>query len=170
MRFLRSKWALALALPIAALVNVLVVAPAQASGASQIVLSCSTPPPHSHNTNGCSSSELVTTPPIIEGTTLYIIGGFWVWCQNPSANNTPYGPDCNGSTYIEEVNLATGVGKYQATSISGTASPGSPLTVTFTTSDNDMSCTLDVIRGVTTLGGFCEGVPITFSKAVVNVT
>ncbi len=143
------------------------------NGASQIVLSCSTPPPHSQNTNGCSSSELVSSPPIIEGSTLYVVAGFWVWCQSPSGG-TPYGPDCNGSMYIEEINLATGVGKYQATSVDGTsAATATGLQVTFTSSDGDMTCTLHVPSSSQhggSLTGTCDGVPIIFSNAVINVT
>jgi len=144
------------------------------NGASQIVLSCTTPPPHSQNTNGCSSSELATTPPIIVGSTLYFIGGFWVWCQSPSGG-TPYGPDCNGSMYIEEVNLATGVGHYQATSVNGASTATGPtgLQVTVTTSDGDMTCTLEVPTSTdhsATLQGTCDGVHIVFSNVLVNVT
>jgi hypothetical protein len=143
------------------------------NGASQIVLSCTTPGPHSRDTNGCSSSELVTTPPIINGSTLYFVGGFWVWCQSPSAG-TPYGPDCNGAMYIAEINVATGAGPYEATSIDGTSTAGpNGLQVTFTSSDGDMTCTLNVpsssIHGGT-LSGRCNGVPIVFSNAVINVT
>ena len=58
---------------------------ALAQGASQIVISCTTPGPNSKTSNGCRSSELSTTPPstppIINAGTLYIVGGFWVWCQ-----------------------------------------------------------------------------------------
>jgi hypothetical protein len=147
-----------------------------AAGASQIVLSCTTPPPSSSSSNGCSSSELVSSPPIINNGTLEIVAGFWVWCQNPNTG-TPYGPDCAGSMYVEEVNLATGAGKYQATSISGSSATGgnTGLQVTFTTSDGDVMCTLDVPTsptsgGTNQLGGTCDGIPITFSHAVVHVT
>jgi len=143
------------------------------NGASQIVLSCTTPGPHSRDTNGCSSSELVTTPPIIKGSTLYFEGGFWVWCQSPSAG-TPYGPDCNGAVYIAEIDLATGTGPYEATSIDGMSASGpNGLQVTFTSSDGDMTCTLNVPTSSThggTLSGTCDGVPIVFSNAVINVT
>ena len=148
--------------------------PVAAQGASQIVLSCSTPPPESHTANGCRSSELDTTPPIIVDGKLLIVGGFWVWCQSPSGG-TPYGPDCNGAMYIAEVNLATGTAVYETTSVSGTASDSGGLQVTFTSSDGDMSCTLSVPTspssgGANTLAGHCDGVPIIFSKAVVQVT
>ena len=166
-------WMLAI---IAMVVAILPTTAASSSshGASQIVLSCSTPPPNSNNTNGCSSSELATTPPIIQGSTLYIVGGFWVWCQSPSAG-TPYGPDCNGSMYIEEINLATGVGHYQATAVDGTSTATGPtgLQVTFTSSDGDMTCKLNVPTSSDhggSLSGTCDGVPITFSNAVINVT
>jgi hypothetical protein len=167
-------------LTLGAMVLILAALPTSAAssgssnGASQIVLSCSTPPPHSQNTNGCSSSELAGTPPIIQGSTLYIIGGFWVWCQSPSTG-TPYGPDCNGSMYIEEVNLATGTGHYQATSVNGSSAPSGPtgLQVNFTSSDGDMTCTLNVPTSTdhgATLKGSCDGVPIIFSNVLVNVT
>ena len=173
-------WMLAIVGMVVMVVMVMAVLPVTAApsnssnGASQIVLSCSTPPPTSHNTNGCSSSELATTPPIIQGTTLYIVGGFWVWCQSPSAG-TPYGPDCNGSMYIEEINLVTGVGHYQATAVDGTSSATGPtgLQVTFTSSDGDMTCKLNVPTSSEhggALSGFCNGVPIVFSNAVINVT
>jgi hypothetical protein len=147
-----------------------------AAGASQIVLSCTTPPPQSNNSNGCSSSELVTTPPIINGETLEIVAGFWVWRQNPNGG-TPYGPNCAGSMYVEEVNLATGAGHYDATSVSGNSSAtgSTGLQVTFTSSDGDVTCTLDVpsspTKGPTNqLGGICNRIPITFSHAVAQVT
>jgi hypothetical protein len=151
-----------------------------AQGASQIVLSCSTPPPESHTANGCRSSELAPpptgTPPIIIGSKLLILAGFWVWCQNPSGG-TPYGPDCTGSVYVEEVDLVSGTGQYQSTSISGSAASGGPtgLQASFTSSDNDMSCILNVPTsptngGTNTLSGICDGVPISFFNAVVQVT
>jgi hypothetical protein len=109
-------------------------------------------------------------------TTLYIVAGFWVWCQSPDGG-TPYGPDCAGSIYVEEVNLATNAGHYDATSVDGSsAATGSTgLHVTFTSSDGDMTCTLDVPTspthgGTNTLAGTCNGVPIVFSNAVVQVT
>src|SRR5713226_6322937 len=149
-----------------------------AQGVSQIVLSCTTPPPASHSPNGCRSSELAPppdgTPPIIIGSKLLIVGGFWVWCQSPNGG-TPYGPDCSGSVYVEEVNLVSGTGVYQATAVSGTASLSGPtgLQVAFTSSDGDMSCVLNVPTsptkgGTNTLSGLCDGVPITFFNAVVQ--
>jgi hypothetical protein len=145
--------------------------PAHAAGVSQIVLSCSQPSPGSHDANGCASSELVSSPPIIKGDTLYIVGGFWVWCQSPNGG-TPYGPDCGGSMYVEEINLGTGAGVYDATSVSGGATATGPtgLQVTFTSSDGDMSCTLNAQAGSSTLPGTCDGVPITFSNSIVRVT
>jgi len=151
-----------------------------AQGASQIVLSCTTPPPESHTANGCRSSELAPppagTPPIIIGSKLLIFAGFWVWCQNPSGGN-PYGPDCKGSVYVEEVDLVSGTGKYQANSVSGSASAGGStgLQASFTSSDGDLSCILDVPTsptkgGTNTLNGICDGVPISFFNAVVQVT
>src|SRR5215471_1269014 len=125
--------------------SLLGVPTAFAAGASQIVLSCTTPPPQSSNSNGCSSSELVSTPPIINAGTLYIVAGFWVWCQSPNGG-TPYGPDCNGSMYVAEVNLSTNTATYEATSASGSSSAGgnTGLEVTFTSKDGDVTCTLDV--------------------------
>ena len=157
--------------------------PAAFASASQIVIHCTTPPPHSVNTNGCSSSELVSTPPIINAGTLYFVAGFWVWCQSPT-NGTPYGPDCNGSMYVAEVDLATGTVKYEATSISGSSSVvgSTGLQVTFTSSDGDMTCTLGVPTSPTAgstnqLSGTCGDpsnpssvVPIVFSQAGANVT
>ena len=154
-----------------------------AAGASQIVISCTTPPPTSSNSNGCSSSELVSTPPIISAGTLYFVAGFWVWCQSPTSG-TPYAPDCNGSMYIAEVDLATGALKYEATSVGGSSSAGgnTGLQVTFSSSDGDMTCTLDVPTSPTSghtnqVGGTCgnpnnplSAAPIVFSHAVVNVT
>ena len=97
---------------------------------------------------------------------------------------TPYGPDCNGAMYVVEVDLATGSAKYETTSISGSSSAGGPtgLQVTFTSSDGDMTCTLDVPTSPTSgstnqVGGTCgapnnpgSAVPIVFGNAVVNVT
>jgi hypothetical protein len=176
MRILRSARSLAAALPILVFLNLVAVLPANATSVSQIVLSCTTPPPASSSTNGCHSSELATTPPIFSGGTLLVIGGFWVWCQNPRGG-TPYGPDCSGAIYIGEVTLPSGPAVYETTSASGSASPTGPtgLQVTFTTSDNDMTCTLDVPTSptsgsVNTLSGSCDGVPITFTDSVVQVT
>lgn len=145
--------------------------PAGASGVSQITLSCSSPPPESHDTNGCTSSG----PVFASGTgTLDFFGGFWIWCQSPT-QGTPYGPDCSGSTYIEEVNTATGSGTYQTTSISGMSSTAGPtgLQVTFTTSDSDMTCTLDVPTSPThgasnTVAATCDRQGITFGNVVVG--
>jgi hypothetical protein len=176
MRVLVSVRKLAVALPILAVLGLLPVVPAQATGVSQIVLSCTTPAPESQTTNGCRSSELVTSPPIIVSGTLYIIGGFWIWCQNPNGG-TPYGPDCSGSMYIAEINLGTGAVVYETTSIAGGAAAAGPtgLQVSFTSSDGDMSCTLNVPSsptggGTNTLGGLCDGFPISFTKSVVQVT
>jgi hypothetical protein len=153
---------------------------AAAQGVSQITMSCSSPPPESHTTNGCRSTELAPppsgTPPITIGDKLLIVGGFWIWCQNPNGG-TPYGPDCAGSVYVEEVNLVSGAGKYGATSITGSSSASGPtgLQVSFKSSDGDMACMLNVPAnptsgGSNTLSGFCDGVPISFSNVVVNVT
>jgi hypothetical protein len=154
------------------------VAHMHAQGVDQIVLTCTTPPPSSKTTNGCRSTELAPpplgTPPIIIGSKLLFVGGFWVWCQNPNGG-TPYGPDCAGSVYVEEVNLVTGAGKYQATSVSGNSSQSGStgLQVSFTSSDGDMACVLDVPTsptkgGTNTLSGLCDGVPITFFNAGVQ--
>jgi len=86
--------------------------------------------------------------------------------------------------YIAEVDLATGTAKYEATSIKGgsSAEGNTGLQVTFTTSDGDVTCTLDVPAsptsgGTNELGGSCGNpnnplstVPIVFSHAVVHVT
>ena len=165
-------------LAVLTLVPALVMVPvAHATGVSQIVLSCSTPPPESKSTNACSSSELVATPPIIIGGTLYVVGGYWIWCQSPLGSGTPYGNDCAGSVYVEEVNLATGAGQYDATSINGFSSATGPtgIQVSFTSSDGDMSCVLNVPAsptngGTNVLSGICDGVNIEFSNAVVHVT
>jgi hypothetical protein len=145
--------------------------PAHAAGVSQITLSCSSPPPQSDDTNGCTSSN-----PIFASSTgtLDFIGGFWIWCQNPT-QGTPYGPDCSGSAYIEEVNTSTGTGVYQNTPIRGGSSTGGTtgVQVSFTTSDGDMSCVLDVPASPTsgpsnTISGTCDGQSITFRNVVVG--
>jgi hypothetical protein len=163
-------------IPMLAVIALLAVPAARAAGTSQIVLSCTTPAPKSHSTNGCSSSELASTPPIIVDGTLYFIGGFWIWCQSPNGG-TPYGPDCSGSVYIEEVNLATNVGVYETTSVSGSSTAAGPtgVQVMFHSSDGDMSCTLSVPAsptngGTNTLSGSCDSLPITFSNAVAHLT
>ena len=156
------------------------VASIHAQGVSQITLSCTTPPPQSQTANGCRSSEAAPppngTPPIIIGSKLLFLGGFWVWCQNPNSG-TPYGPDCSGSLYVEEINLVSGAGVYQATSVSGGSSASGPtgLQVSFTSSDGDISCVLNIPTspakgGTNTLSGLCDGVPITFFNVVVNIT
>src|SRR5438445_8658160 len=161
--------------------TLLVTAPkVAAQSVSQIVLSCSTPPPQSQSPNGCRSSELAPpptgTPPIIVGNTLEIVGGFWIWCQNPNGG-TPYGSDCTGSVYVEEVNLVTNAAKYHTTAIAGGATATGPtgITVSFNSTDGDLSCTLNVPAsptkgGTNTLSGLCNGVPITFYNTVVQVT
>ena len=158
-----------------AVIALLAIPAAHATGASQIVLSCTVPDPHAQSPNGCGSSEGVTTPPIIVSGTLYFIGGFWIWCQSPGG--TPYGPDCTGSVYIFELNLATQAGVYETTSISGHATASGPtgLQVTFTSSDSDTSCILNVPAsptsgGTNSLSGFCNQVPITFTNSVVQVS
>ena len=145
-------------------------------GVSQIVLTCTTPPPASHSSQGCRSSELSSTPPIIIDNTLYIVAGFWVWCQSPGGG-TPYGPDCNGAVYVGEVNLVTGAAHYDATAVDGMSSATGPtgLQVTFTSSDGDTKCTLNVPASPTqgptnTLSGACDGVPIAFTNSAVQVT
>ncbi len=170
-----KKAALSIA-PILAVITLLAIPAANATGASQIVLSCTVPDPHSQSPNGCRSSEGATTPPIIVAGTAYFIGGFWIWCQNPNGG-TPYGPDCSGAVYIFELNLATQAGVYETTSISGHATACGPtgLQVTFASSDSDTSCTLNVPAspssgGTNSLSGFCDRVPITFSNSVVQVS
>jgi hypothetical protein len=144
-----------------------------AQGVSQIVLSCTTPNPHSKSTNGCSSDQVAPIPSATSNEGLFV-GGFWVWCQGPVGPSTPYGPDCNGAVYVAEIS-ASGV-TYEATSIDGHSSPLSATEnqVQFTSSDGDVTCTLDVpaavTHGSTTLTGNCNGVPITFSNANVQVT
>ncbi len=168
------------ALTLTALLAVLAVtsvpSASAANGASQIVVSCTTPPPESNSAHFCGSSEFITTPPIVIGNTLYVVAGFWVWCQGP-VGGTPYGPDCAGTVYVEEVNLSTGAGHYDATSIDGLSSSSGPtgLQLTFTSKDGDTTCTLDVPTspsqgGTNTLVGTCDGVPVVFSNAVVRVT
>lgn len=129
---------------------------ALAASPTQIVLSCSIPPPESHSPNGCSSSQ---SGPIISGGTAYIIGGFWVWCQTSSDN--AYGMQCAGAMYMVENSV------YETTSISGTANAGP--TVSFTTSDGDMTCHLTV-TGSSTLSGTCDGTPITFYNVIIVET
>src|SRR5260370_1929912 len=101
-----ATWLAGIILMVAALALLAIPEASATGGVSQIVLSCTTPPPESHSTNGCRSSELVGTPPIIIGDTLYIVAGFWVWCQSPSAG-TPTLPDspCSGS--LDTSNLTT---------------------------------------------------------------
>jgi hypothetical protein len=159
------------ALPIFAVLNLLAAVPAHAAGGSQgvsqITLSCTTPPPDagSHPKNQCSSSQ---SAPIFSDGTADFIGGFWIWCQNPSGTGTPYGPDCSGSMYIEEISQTSAV--YESTSVSGGATDLSGIQVTATTSDGDVTCTFDVTPGSSTLDATCNGTPITFSNATVNVT
>ena len=99
------------------------------------------------------------------GSTDYEIGGFWIWCQAGVGNS--YRPDCSGSMYIEEINVNTGVAVYDATSISGDTSNYPK--ITFTTSDNDMACTLTITEPGT-LSGTCDGERITFNNVIVQVT
>jgi hypothetical protein len=79
--------------------------------------------------------------------------------------------------YVGEVNLSTDKVDYETTSVSGGSSVGgnTGLEATFTSRNNDVSCTFDVPTaptsgGTNTLGGTCNGVPIIFSHAVVQVT
>jgi hypothetical protein len=144
-----------------------------AQSVSQIVLSCTTPAPESKSTNGCASSQEAPIPSANSNEGLFV-GGFWVWCQSPAGASTPYGPDCAGSVYVEELGPGTAV--YEATSVDGSASQptSTTLQVEFTSSDGDLSCTLAVpmspTKRGTTLSGTCNGVAVTFSDAVVQVT
>jgi hypothetical protein len=138
-----------------------------AASPTQLIMSCTIPAPGSNSPNGCSSTEGVTTPNIVVGDTIYIIGGFWVWCQ--VSGQDAYGLQCAGSMYIFEANTITHAGSYEATSISGQATASSPPTVSFTTSDNDMTCVLKVISQ-STLSGTCDGYPITFSNVIITTT
>lgn len=144
-----------------------------AQSVSQIVLSCTTPAPNSKTTNGCHSDQSAPIPSANAAEGLFV-GGFWVWCQSPVGPSTPYGLDCNGSVYLAEI--SAGGETYEATSIHGYSAPlsGTQSQVEFTSSDGDVSCTLDVpasvTHGSTTLSGTCNGVPISFSNANVQVT
>jgi hypothetical protein len=137
---------------------------ALAAPQTQIILSCSIPVPFSHVPSDHCSSSIPSG--VIVGSTDYVIGGFWIWCQVGGSGNS-YGPDCSGSMYIEEVNLNTGVGVYDVTSISGNTLNYPQ--ITFNTSDNDMTCTL-TITGSSTLSGTCDGTSITFHNVIVQVT
>jgi hypothetical protein len=145
----------------------------EAQGVSQIVLSCTTPNPDSVSTNGCSSSQEAPIPSANSPEGLFV-GGFWVWCQSPVGPSTPYGPDCAGSVYVAEISASGET--YEATAVDGHSSPlnAKENQVEFTSTDGDVSCTLDVpnsvTHGGTTLSGTCNGVPITFSNANVQVT
>jgi hypothetical protein len=144
-----------------------------AEAVSQIVLSCTTPNPHSVSTNGCSSDQQFPIP-AANSPELLFVGGFWVWCQSPVGPSTPYGPDCGGSVYVAEISESGET--YEATAVGGHSSPLSATEnlVEFTSSDGDVSCTLEVpnaiTHGATTLTGKCNGLPITFSNANVQVT
>lgn len=173
MKALRKLETSLVVVAVVALLSAFAAASAPAAGVSQITLSCSSPPPQSHDTNGCTSSN-----PIFASRTgtLDFVGGFWIWCQSPT-QGTPYGPDCSGSAYLEEVNTATGTGVYQNTPIHGGSSTGGAtgVQVSFTTSDGDMSCVLDVPTSPTsgpsnTMNGTCDGQHITFGNVVVGVS
>lgn len=144
-----------------------------AQGVSQIVLSCTTPNPNSKSTNGCSSNQQAPIQSANSPEGLFV-GGFWVWCQSASGASTPYGADCNGAVYVAEIS-AGGV-TYESRSIDGQSSrlSASENQVEFTSSDGDVSCTLNVpaaaTHGGTTVSGACNGVSITFDNVNLQVT
>ncbi len=138
-----------------------VVAPrAQASGStasSQIALSCQGAPTPPSNANEC-----VGTPAFCPtGATCFSnIGGFWVWCETPTASNG-YKGECNGAIYQEEV--TAGVFAYQVSSMTGEATGSAPpFTVTVGPSSFVGECAFTVsaslLRGQSsTIPAVCGG-------------
>ncbi|MEM3638060.1 MAG: hypothetical protein QXX17_06120 [Conexivisphaerales archaeon] len=122
--------------------------------------------------NGCTSTELEgSSPPITKGNTLYLVAGFWIWCQSSTGSGNTYGPDFAGSIYVAEVNLLTNTEVYDTTPISGSTTPTAQGTqVNFISSDKDMLCSLVVTPGSSLSPGTCDGLPITFDGVIVRVT
>ncbi len=101
-----------------------VVAPraSASSGASQIALSCQGPGSFSASTNANTCAGVTSCPSSLTtlGAVFCIsnIGGFWIWCETPSASNH-YKGECNGALYQAE--FTSGVFSYQVTSVKGDA-------------------------------------------------
>lgn len=137
-------------LPIALLLLVvgLLVSPSPvyAAQSHQLVLSCSSAGIAGQKTNPCLgfSSSGVSN-----------IFGFWIWCETSSSN--PYNGQCGGALYY--ANVATGA--YVAVHVEDSA-PATPGSVTVTTSDGKITCTLvppltSTSGPTNTIGASCSG-------------
>ena len=140
------------ALPFALLLLVIgllvLPAPVYAAQSGQIVLSCSGDGVAGQKTNPCVG--LSSQPQGVSN-----IIGFWIWCEISSTN--PYNGQCAGSMYY--VNVATGA--YVAVHVAESG-PVSYTSVTVTTSDGQITCTLmppsNPTQGPTNkIAGSCRG-------------
>ncbi len=154
MKRLRGVFVCGLAVMMMLALAVVVAPRAQAGGSaasSQIALSCQgapTPPSNAH--------ECVGTPGFSN------IGGFWVWCETPSASNG-YKGECNGAIYQEEA--TAGVFAYQVSSMTGEATGSSaPFTVTVGPSSFPAECAFTVSASL--LKGQSNAIPAVCGGAV----
>ncbi len=150
---LRGVFACGLALMMMLALAVVVAPRAQASGStasSQIALSCQGAPTPPSNANECVGTPSAASCGSISGAAFCFsnIGGFWVWCETPSASNG-YKGECNGAIYQEE--LTAGVFAYQVASMTGDATPGSngAIKVTVGTSTVAGECVFTVSPSLT---------------------
>ncbi len=125
--------AVGLVLVIMAAIAVVGVGPARAgggTGASQIAVSCQAPPPTGKDPTPCVGVPSTACSTLISGAAFCFsnIGGFWFWCETPSASNG-YKGECHGAIYQFE--LTSGVGAYKVNSVTGDATgTAAPFTAT----------------------------------------
>jgi len=121
--------------------------PVMAAQSYQIVLSCSGDGVAGQKTNPCFGYS--SQPPGVSN-----ILGFWIWCETSSMN--PYNGQCTGSLYY--VNVATGA--YVAVHVEDSG-PVSSSSVTVTTSDGQITCTLTPLSSnpgpTNSIAGSCSG-------------
>jgi hypothetical protein len=99
------------------------------TGAGQIAVSCQGGPTSTAKA-GCIGIPSTACSTLIPGAAACFtnIGGFWFWCQTPTASNG-YKGECNGAIYQFE--LTSGVGAYQINSVTGDATgTAAPFTAT----------------------------------------
>ncbi len=121
MKKLRGSFVCGLALMMMLSLAIVVAPRASASsGASQIALSCQGPGSFSASTNANTCAGVTSCPSTLTTAVVCIsnIGGFWIWCETPSASNHYMG-ECNGALY--QVEFTSGVFSYQIKSVTGDA-------------------------------------------------
>ncbi len=151
-----------------------VVAPGVRAGgstaSSQIALSCQGAPTPPSNANECVGTPTSCPRGDVCSSN---IGGFWVWCETPTASNG-YKGECNGAIYQEEA--TAGVFAYQVSSMTGEATGSSPpFTVTVGPSSSVGECAFTVsaalLRGQSnTIPASCGGTISISSSGIPTTT